>query len=116
MISNAICLQLHSFITLLAWVTYRVLIVVVWDVCVGCATTPGKLQNHHARCSDGLAQLIHVSGNDAQVLCNDGHMTQLLQAQQLQVNATNGKKKSNLYAVRLHARGACTQKQLKARA
>ncbi len=63
----------------ITWIADRVLVVVVGDVGVGGATAPGKLQHHHAWRPDGLAQLIHICGDHAQVLCYDGNIPQLLQ-------------------------------------
>ncbi len=63
----------------ITWIADRVLIVVVGDVGVGGAAAPGKLQHHHAWCPNGLAQLVHICGDHAQVLCYDGNIPQLLQ-------------------------------------
>ena len=54
---------------------------VVGDVGVLRPTAPGELQHHHAGSPDGLAQLVHVAGDDSQVLCNDGDMAQPLHRQ-----------------------------------
>ena len=67
----------------LTWVAHTVLIVVVRQVCIGCAATESKLQHHHAWRSYALPESVHIYCDHAQVLCYNRHMAQLLQHEDL---------------------------------